>query len=68
MRLVISLKTERLERGLTQRDMADEVGVSQSTWSRAEKGENVNPSAAKKIADFLERKPKEVWDFGEVAA
>ena len=68
MRLLINLRLERLERGLSQGVMAEEVGITQSTWSRAERGLKIEPSSAKAIADYFGRKPKDVWDFSEVAA
>jgi transcriptional regulator with XRE-family HTH domain len=68
MRLLLNLRVERLERCLTQEEIADEIGVTQSTWSRAERGLNIEPASARKIAEYFERKPKEVWDFGKAAA
>lgn len=68
MRLLVNLRVERLERALTQEEIAEEVGIPQGTWSRAERGLNVNPATARKIADYLKRKPREIWDFGEVVA
>lgn len=69
MKLLINLKVERLERGLTQEEIAAAANVAQSTWSRAERGLGISPSEARKIAVYLDRKPSEVWDFtGETAA
>lgn len=68
MRLILNLRVERLERCLNQEDMADAVGVPQSTWSRAERGEKVNPDTARKIAKYFKREPGEVWDFDEEPA
>lgn len=68
MQLILDLKTERLERCLTQDEMADAVGIPQSTWSRAELGLPVAPSTARKIAKHFKRKPGEVWDFTPKAA
>ena len=64
----MNLRVERLERCLTQREIAKAIGVSQGTWSRAERGLNVNPDAARKIAQFFECKPREIWDFDTEAA
>jgi transcriptional regulator with XRE-family HTH domain len=65
----MNIRVERLERGLSQEDIADEAGVSQATWSRAERGLEISPSERKKIADFFERTVGEVWDLdSEVVA
>lgn len=64
MRLILSLEIERLERCLTQEEMSEAVGIPQSTWSRAERGEQVSPGTARKISKYLKREPREVWDFG----
>lgn len=68
MQLIFSLETERLERCLSQEEMADAVGLPQSTWSRAERGFPVSPGTARKIAKYFDRKPGEIWDFGAKAA
>lgn len=64
----MNLKVERLERGLTQEEIAGQAKVSQSTWSRAERGLALNPNEARKIAAFLDKSVGEVWDFNEAAA
>lgn len=68
MELVFSLKRERLERGLTQEEIADKAGVNQSTWSRAERGLPISPGEARKIARFLEKKLTTIWTFDDEAA
>jgi DNA-binding XRE family transcriptional regulator len=68
MQLLISLKVARLERALTQEEIAKQIGIPQSTYSRAERGLPVNPSAARKIARYHDRKPNQVWDFDTEAA
>lgn len=68
MRLILNLRVERLERGLSQKAIAKKCGVTQSTWSRAERGLKIEPDAARKIATYFERIPGEVWDFDTEAA
>jgi transcriptional regulator with XRE-family HTH domain len=68
MRLLMNLRLERLERALTQEEIAEEVGIPQSTWSRAERGFRIQPSSARKIAKYFDRRPKEVWDFDDAEA
>lgn len=47
------LRSERLNRGLTQRDLAAECGVSLPTVQRLEIGLGATPSNAKKVADYF---------------
>ncbi len=68
MQLILNLKIERLERCLTQEEMADAVGVPQSTWSRAERGLEVSPGTARKIAKYFQLEPREIWDLDPEAA
>lgn len=67
MRLTFDLRSERFERGLSQERIAEDAGVAQSTWSRAERGKPIAPGEAQKIAEFLGRRVSEIWKF-EVAA
>lgn len=65
----VSLKGERLDRGLSLIAAADEIGVPLNVLSRAESGEGMpHPANAKKIADFYGFKVTEVWPLDEVAA
>ncbi|NLY08564.1 MAG: helix-turn-helix domain-containing protein [Tissierellia bacterium] len=49
-----NLKQLRLEKGLTQKEVAEQIGVSQQQWSQYEKGEAYpRISTAKEIADFF---------------
>jgi len=43
----------RLAQGWTQEQAAEEAGVSRPTFKSAEKGEEILPPSAKKIADAL---------------
>lgn len=42
----------RLDKGMTQREVAAECGVSLTVVQRLEGGGNANPGKAKKVADF----------------
>lgn len=65
----ISLKAERLNRGLTLNDAAEEMGVDRQALLRAENGgPRPTPSNAFKIADFYGFKVTEVWPLEGVAA
>lgn len=48
----MNIEAERLNRGLSSRIAADQIGVDRRTLERAERGEGVNPAKAKLIADF----------------
>lgn len=48
------LLAARLNRGFTQRDLANECGVSLTTIQRLESGAGASPRNAKKVADFFE--------------
>lgn len=51
----------RLQRGLTQEQAADEIGISLSTWARWERGtQNVRPFYRKALADRWGAAPGEV--------
>lgn len=49
------LKGERAKRGITQKEMAENIGMSHMTYFRKENGVRVfNVDEVKKIADFLD--------------
>ncbi|WP_435607932.1 helix-turn-helix domain-containing protein [Pseudomonas knackmussii] len=51
----------REERGLTQSEMAERVGLSRSTWSRIEKGESgLSLDNLKQVAEVLGKQPHEL--------
>jgi len=68
VRLLKNLRLERFERCLSQEEIAEAIGVSQSTWSRAERGLPIDASSATLIAKYFEEKVKDVWAFDEAAA
>jgi transcriptional regulator with XRE-family HTH domain len=56
----VNLRAERLNRGLSTREAAAKIRVSQAVLLRAERGEGNRPRHAKRIADFYKVK---VSDF-----
>lgn len=51
----------RKERGLNQEDLAQKVGMSQSAWSRVEKGEsNLSLEQLAKVSTALKIKPHDL--------
>jgi transcriptional regulator with XRE-family HTH domain len=59
----MNLRDERLNRGLSSRAAAEEIGVSQAVLLRAESGEGVRPVHAKRIADYYGVKVTDLWPF-----
>jgi transcriptional regulator with XRE-family HTH domain len=57
----VNLKAERLNRGLTTRQAAAAMGVTQAILMRAEDGLGVRPAHAKKIADYFEVRVTDIW-------
>jgi transcriptional regulator with XRE-family HTH domain len=47
------LRAARLNRGLSARQAALEIGVTQQALRRLEGGTSVHPASAKKVADFF---------------
>ena len=62
---VISLRGDRLNRGLTLRQAATEIGVSVGALQRAESGFTLNPSNAKAVADFYGYEVTEIWPLSQ---
>lgn len=57
----IDLLAARLNRGLSRRQAADQMGVAENTLKRAEEGEMPHPSNALKIAGFYGHQVTDVW-------
>lgn len=54
----LHLKNLRMERGLTQQDVADAIGVTKATISKYEKGQRrINVDVLEKLADFFRVEP-----------
>lgn len=62
------LEHARLNRGLSRRQVADEIGISQMTYRRVEEGLPVHPASAKKIADYFGVQVTDLMPATEVAA
>lgn len=53
------LKKARIARGLTQTEVADAVGIDQSTYSKIESGDKTSAAVAEKISQFFAGKVSE---------
>lgn len=56
-----TLMAARLNRGLSVRKAAREMKVDRRTLERAESGQHVHPSSAKRIADFYDCRVTDIW-------
>lgn len=63
-----NLEVERLNKGLSIRAAAREIGVSPSVLIRAEAGVMPRPESAKSIADFYGFKVTDIWPVGKAVA
>lgn len=63
----VNLKAERLNRGLSTRAAAEQIGISQAILLRAESGQGVWPAHAKLIADFFGVLVTDIWPVEEAA-
>jgi transcriptional regulator with XRE-family HTH domain len=58
----INLVAERINRGLSVLELAEQVGTSAMTIRRAESGERMpRPKVAKRIADLYGVKVTDIW-------
>ena len=65
----VNLKAERLNRGLTTREVAEKVEVTSATIERIEAGtSSPRPGTAKKLADLYGHKVTDIWPVDEKAA
>lgn len=62
------LRTARINAGLTQRELAETVGVQLPTIQRLEGGLGAYPSNAKKVADFFKVKVEQLMPITRSAA
>lgn len=58
--MLTRLKSLRIEQALSQRALAQKAGVTQVTIVRAERGEDVQPTTHRKLADALGVEPREL--------
>jgi transcriptional regulator with XRE-family HTH domain len=66
--VIVNLPEERLNRGLSVRAAAKEIGVGADVLARAEEGTMPRPAAALKIATYYGYKVTEVWPLEKEAA
>lgn len=64
----LNLREERVNRGLSERMAAAEMGIARETLLRAERGERPHPAQGKKIADFYGVRVTDLWPLEDVAA
>lgn len=57
MDIACRIKAEREKKGLTQRDLAEKTGLTQTTILRLEKGKNSNLETLIKVAQAMGLKP-----------
>lgn len=62
----MNLRAERLNRGLSSRDAAEAMDVTQAILLRAEAGLGVRPAHAKQIADFYGVLVTDIWPVADV--
>jgi transcriptional regulator with XRE-family HTH domain len=63
--MTFTLRGARLNRGLSLRAAAKEIGVDMHALWRAEHGAVPNPASAKKIADFYGAQVTEIWPVSD---
>lgn len=68
MSQLVNLVEERVNRGLSSRAAADEIGISQDVLLRAENGGRTQLRYAKLIADFYGYKVTDIWPVEAAAA
>lgn len=59
--MTFDLKSERLNKGLSVRQLAAEIKVSAASVARAEAGESIHPANAKRLADFYGKSVTDIW-------
>jgi transcriptional regulator with XRE-family HTH domain len=64
----INLTAERLNRGLTLREAAREIGIPPATLQRAESGDGIRPGSAFKVANFYGYRVTDIWPVEKAAA
>lgn len=61
-----SIRVERIRKNYTQEYVADEIGISQSQYSRLEKGEiSLDIEKVGKITKVLEISPQDIIEFSQ---
>jgi lambda repressor-like predicted transcriptional regulator len=62
----IDIVAERINRGLSTRDAAHEIGVSQAVVRRAEHRKGVRLPHAKRIADYYRVRVTDIWPLPDI--
>jgi DNA-binding XRE family transcriptional regulator len=57
----MNLTAERLNRGLTRNQAAEQIGIARATLVAAEDGRSIAPSSAKQIADYYGCRVTDIW-------
>ncbi len=66
---MVNLRGERLNRGLSAEDAANEIGISKQVLLNAENRQNTpRPETAKKIADLYGYKVTDIWPVEDQVA
>lgn len=60
-----NLEAERRNRGLTLRELADEIGIDMHALRRAEQGGKPHPKNAKLIADHFGVQVTAIWPVSD---
>lgn len=64
---VVNLEAERLDRGLSALQAAEEMGIAPGTLQRAERGLGIHPASKKAIADFYGFRVRDIWPVERAA-
>ena len=62
-----NIEAARVNRGLSRRDLAEELGVGQETVRLIENGHRPSPRIGKKFADFFECSVTDLWPIEQEA-
>lgn len=62
-----NLKAARLEKGLTQNDMAKKMGILQPAYARYESGKvQLNYEQIQELCNFLDITPNDLWGYNSI--
>jgi DNA-binding XRE family transcriptional regulator len=62
-----NLKAARVNRGLSRKSAAKEIGVAEGTLRTLEEGGTAHPGSAKKVADFFQVQVTDLMPLERVA-
>lgn len=66
--MIESIAVERVNRGLTQSDLAEVIAVSPKTIANIEAGHRPSPRIGKKLADYFGCKYTDLWPIDRQGA